>query len=156
MAIASDEPLLERLKILVSEPTTDQHVKRKAVELFGSWAFNFRDMNGMERLTLLRGQVPSKVILSRNEINLRNELFRSDRPHQTTNLPVLLPHREGARLLRRNLPDPSNRHRLVRHIRRVSQRIQTNRKHHLNPSTLRKSDISFFKQLLLHNRTLQT
>lgn len=62
VAIASDEPLLERLKVLVSEPMTDQHVKRKAVELFGSWAFNFRDMNGMERLTLLRGQVPSKVI----------------------------------------------------------------------------------------------
>jgi hypothetical protein len=61
VAIASDQPLLERLRVLVTEPTTDHHVKKKAVELFGSWAVNFRDIKGMEGLASLRGSVPSKV-----------------------------------------------------------------------------------------------
>ena len=62
VGIASDEPLLERLRVLVSEPTTDHHVKRKAVELFGSWSVNFRNEKGMERLAGLRGQtLPKKV-----------------------------------------------------------------------------------------------
>lgn len=61
VAIASDEPLLERLRVLVSDPTTDSHVKRKAVELFGSWSLNFRNEKGMERLTGLRSQMPTKV-----------------------------------------------------------------------------------------------
>ena len=63
VAIASDEPLLERLRVLVSDPTTDSHVKRKAVELFGSWSVNFRNEKGMERLAKLRSQMPTKVWL---------------------------------------------------------------------------------------------
>ena len=62
VAIATDEPLLERLKVLVTDSMTDHHVKQKAVELFGSWAVNFRDIRGMERLTSLRGSVPTKVL----------------------------------------------------------------------------------------------
>ena len=62
VAIATDDPLLERLKVLVTDPMTDHHVKQKAVELFGSWAVNFRDSRGMERLTSLRGSVPTKVL----------------------------------------------------------------------------------------------
>ena len=61
VAIASDEPLLERLKILISESTTDHHVKRKALELFGSWSVNFANEKGMERITKLRSQAPTKV-----------------------------------------------------------------------------------------------
>jgi hypothetical protein len=61
VGIANDEPLLERLRVLVSDPTTDSHVKRKAVELFGSWSINFRNEEGMERLVRLRSQLPTKV-----------------------------------------------------------------------------------------------
>ena len=65
MGIASDEPLLERLRILVSEPTTDSRVKRKAGELFASWSLNFRGEKGMERLAGLKSQMPTKVVLPR-------------------------------------------------------------------------------------------
>ena len=61
VGLARDEPLLERLRVLVSDPTTDSHVKRKAVELFGSWSVNFRNEEGMERLVGLRSQLPTKV-----------------------------------------------------------------------------------------------
>jgi hypothetical protein len=62
VGIANDEPLLERLRVLVSDPTTDHQVKRKAVELFGSWSVNFRNEKGMERLAGLRSQtMPTKV-----------------------------------------------------------------------------------------------
>jgi hypothetical protein len=61
VGIARDEPLLERLRVLVSDPTTDSHVKEKAVELFRSWSVNFRDEKGMEQLVGLRNQTPTKV-----------------------------------------------------------------------------------------------
>ena len=61
VGLATDEPLLERLRVLVSDPTTDAIVKRKAVELFGSWSVNFKDVKGMERLVKLRSELPSKV-----------------------------------------------------------------------------------------------
>ena len=61
VGLAKDEPLLERLRVLVSDPTTDSHVKRKAIELFGSWSVNFRNEEGMERLVGLRSQLPTKV-----------------------------------------------------------------------------------------------
>jgi LAS seventeen-binding protein 5 len=61
VGIAGDEPLLERLRILASDPTTDSQVKRKAVELFASWSVNFRDQQGMERLVALRSEMPTKV-----------------------------------------------------------------------------------------------
>jgi hypothetical protein len=62
VGIASDGPLLERLRVLVSDPTTDVIVKRKAVELFGSWSVNFQNQKGMERLVKLRSELPSKVM----------------------------------------------------------------------------------------------
>ena len=62
MGIAGDEPLLERLRVLVSDPTTDSDVKRKAVELFGTWSVNYRNEKGMERLARLRSQLPTKVM----------------------------------------------------------------------------------------------
>jgi len=61
VGIANDEPLLERLRILVSDPGTDTHVKRKAVELFTEWYVNFRSEKGMEKLAGLRSQMPTKV-----------------------------------------------------------------------------------------------
>lgn len=61
VGLAKDEPLLERLRVLVSDPTTDSHVKKKAIELFGSWSVNFRNEQGMERLVGLRSQLPTKV-----------------------------------------------------------------------------------------------
>jgi hypothetical protein len=61
VAIAGDEPLLERLKVSVTDPATDEQVKRKAMESFSSWTANFRDIKGMERITSLKGQVPSKA-----------------------------------------------------------------------------------------------
>jgi hypothetical protein len=61
VGIAKDEPLLERLRILVSDSTTDSHVKEKAVELFRSWSGNFRNEQGMEKLVGLRNQTPTKV-----------------------------------------------------------------------------------------------
>jgi hypothetical protein len=61
VGLATDEPLLERLRILVSDTTTDHHVKKKAVELYGSWSVNFKDERGMERIVKLRSQLPSKV-----------------------------------------------------------------------------------------------
>jgi hypothetical protein len=61
VSIANDEPLLERLRILVSDPGTDAHVKRKAVELFTDWYANFRNEKGMEKLSGLRSQMPTKV-----------------------------------------------------------------------------------------------
>jgi hypothetical protein len=62
VGIAKDEPLLERLRILVSEATTDAHVKRKAVELFNSWSVNFRNQPGMDQLVNLKSQLPAKVL----------------------------------------------------------------------------------------------
>jgi hypothetical protein len=64
VGIAKDEPLLERLRILVSESTTDAHIKRKAVELFNSWSVNFRDQPGMEQIAKLRSQLPAKVLVA--------------------------------------------------------------------------------------------
>ena len=64
VTIASDEPLLERLRILVSDPSTDSHVKNKAVELFISWSVNFRNEKGMEKLAELRSQLPTRVMSS--------------------------------------------------------------------------------------------
>jgi len=61
VGIARDEPLLERLRVLVSDSATDSHVRRKAVELFGSWSVNFQNEKGMEKLAGLRSQLPTKV-----------------------------------------------------------------------------------------------
>ena len=63
VGIAGDEPLLERLRVLVQDTTTDNHVKRKAVELFGTWSVNYRNEKGMERLAGLRSQLPTKVTI---------------------------------------------------------------------------------------------
>jgi len=65
VGIAGDEPLLERLRVLVQDTTTDHHVKRKAVELFGTWSVNYRNEKGMERLAGLRSQLPTKVITAK-------------------------------------------------------------------------------------------
>ena len=62
VGLAQDQPLLERLRVLVSDSTTDSHVKKKAVELFGSWSVNFRGEKGMEPLAGLRSQMPKKVL----------------------------------------------------------------------------------------------
>lgn len=72
VGIATDEPLLERLRVLVSDPTTDASVKRKAAELFGSWYMNFRNETGMERLAGLRNQMPTKVTCDGNVFKGRN------------------------------------------------------------------------------------
>jgi len=78
VGLAKDEPLLERLRILVSDPTTDSHVKKKAVELFGSWSVNFRNEVGMEQLAGLRSQMPTKVSIPsiRAEAMSRNALLQ--------------------------------------------------------------------------------
>jgi hypothetical protein len=68
VGIAGDEPLLERLRVLVQDTTTDNHVKRKAVELFGTWSVNYRNEKGMERLAGLRSQLPTKVTIQEKKV----------------------------------------------------------------------------------------
>ena len=107
--IANDEPLLERLRILVSDPTTDNHVKRKAVELFSSWSLNFRNESGMERLTGLKSQLPTKVLAVRARLINRDVPPQPSVPLlQTTNLPVLPVHVLVLLPLQRNRRDHHN------------------------------------------------
>ena len=61
VAVACDEPLLERLRVLVTDPSTDESVKAKAIELFRSWSHNYKDSQGMEKLIGLKGQIPTRV-----------------------------------------------------------------------------------------------
>ena len=159
VGIAKDEPLLERLRILVSDSMTDAHVKRKAIELFASWAANFRNEPGMQQLVSLRNQLPTKVRILYIPfiLNLRNGLLpKSVHQPQKMNKPVLSanvpypapsppPPADSPNLRVRNNPHGNS-----------NQKTTQSPKAPLNRSTWKRNVHSFSKRLPLHNKLPQT
>ena len=159
MGLATDEPLLERLRVLVSDPTTDHHVKAKAVELFGSWSNNFRNEKGMERLAGLKSQLPTKayfrfLTLMTDVRNVSHQQFAPLPP--ITTLPVLLAKRGD-----RDLVAPPLHLNLFKSLqvfnlkRRRNQRMRLPAGHLTNRSILKRNVMLFFKLSLLHNKAQQ-
>lgn len=159
VGIAGDEPLLERLRVLVSEPTTDSHVKRKAVELFGSWSVNFRNEKGMERLAGLRSQtMPTKVHCQVNAVDRRNELHQLfDHRHPRTILSVRGKRvLNGKCLLPRHPLGPSNLPQNQNRIRNPSRKTAPDQRRRISPSTSIKNVRLSSKQLRPQTKMQQT
>lgn len=55
-----DEPLLERLRVLATDPVSDPQVKLKCKTLFGQWAASYRDTPGLARISTLYKQLPQR------------------------------------------------------------------------------------------------
>ncbi|EFR04863.1 VHS domain-containing protein [Nannizzia gypsea CBS 118893] len=56
----ADEPLLERLRVIATDPHTDALVKEKCQQLYSQWAVSFKGVAGMERVTALYRQLPKR------------------------------------------------------------------------------------------------
>ena len=56
----TDEALLERLRVLATDPVTDPEVKARCQTLFGQWAVAYRDTPGMSRVVSLYKELPHR------------------------------------------------------------------------------------------------
>ena len=56
----ADEPLLERLRLIVGEPVTDAEVKQKCNSLYRQWAVSYKNVQGMEEVAHLYKQLPQR------------------------------------------------------------------------------------------------
>ncbi|KAM5430604.1 hypothetical protein McanMca71_005430 [Microsporum canis] len=56
----ADEPLLERLRVIATDPHTDPAVKDKCQQLYAQWAVSYKGVAGMERITALYKQLPKR------------------------------------------------------------------------------------------------
>jgi LAS seventeen-binding protein 5 len=56
----ADEMLLERLRILVTDPVTDVEVREKCQALYRQWAFSYKNTPGMEGVASLYKQLPQR------------------------------------------------------------------------------------------------
>ncbi|KAK3939094.1 hypothetical protein QBC46DRAFT_365075 [Diplogelasinospora grovesii] len=57
----ADEPLLERLRFCGMAELSDPEVKKKCVELFGSWSSQYRNTRGMEQVARLYKDIPRRT-----------------------------------------------------------------------------------------------
>lgn len=56
----ADEPLLERLRVAATSPTTDPDVRARLKELFASWAREYKDQPGLQGIAVLHKQFPQR------------------------------------------------------------------------------------------------
>lgn len=56
----ADEPLLERLRFIATDPVSDAEVKAKCKQLFGQWAVSYKKTPGMERIAALYKELPQR------------------------------------------------------------------------------------------------
>ncbi|KAK3381302.1 hypothetical protein B0H63DRAFT_524031 [Podospora didyma] len=56
----ADEPLLERLRFCATADLSDPDVKKKCAELFRSWASEYKNTRGMERVASLYKELPRR------------------------------------------------------------------------------------------------
>ena len=56
----ADEPLLERLRLIVTEPVTDVEVKQKCNSLYRQWAVSHKNTPGMQDVAALYKQLPQR------------------------------------------------------------------------------------------------
>lgn len=56
----ADEPLLERLRFVATDPVSDADVKAKCKQLFGQWAVSYKNTPGMERIAALYRELPQR------------------------------------------------------------------------------------------------
>ena len=56
----ADEPLLERLRLLVTDPLTDSEVKAKCSKLYRQWAALYKDTEGLSAIANLYKQFPQR------------------------------------------------------------------------------------------------
>ena len=54
----ADEPLLERLRYIVTDPNTDSEVKAKCQLLYRQWAVSYKTTPGMQNIVTLYKQLP--------------------------------------------------------------------------------------------------
>ncbi|KAI0839783.1 hypothetical protein F5Y06DRAFT_14811 [Hypoxylon sp. FL0890] len=55
-----DEPLLERLRVCGTSDLSDPDVKKKCSELFRSWATEYKNTPGLERIAMLYKELPRR------------------------------------------------------------------------------------------------
>ncbi|KAI1141546.1 hypothetical protein F5Y05DRAFT_410104 [Hypoxylon sp. FL0543] len=55
-----DEPLLERLRVCGTSDLSDPDVKKKCSELFRSWATEYKNTPGLERIAMLYRELPRR------------------------------------------------------------------------------------------------
>lgn len=63
----ADEPLLERLRFCGTAELSDPEVRKKCAELFRSWAADYKNVKGMERVASLYKELPKrKKVVTQN------------------------------------------------------------------------------------------
>ncbi|RYP45075.1 hypothetical protein DL768_008547 [Monosporascus sp. mg162] len=85
-----DEPLLERLRVCGTSNLSDPEVKKKCSELFRSWAAEYRNTPGLERIAMLYKELPlrkqvvtqdrSKVLRETEQDPFRDSDDEEDKP----------------------------------------------------------------------------
>lgn len=74
----ADEPLLERLRFIVTDPTTDNEVKAKCQALYRQWATTYKGSPGMHNIATLYKQLPVRKRVPNKETS--KVLRETERP----------------------------------------------------------------------------
>ncbi|KAI1777118.1 hypothetical protein F4818DRAFT_409218 [Hypoxylon cercidicola] len=89
-----DEPLLERLRVCGTSDLSDPDVKKKCLELFRSWATEYKSTPGLERVAMLYKELPrrkqvvtqakSKVLRETEQDPFRDSEDEAEQPPQAS------------------------------------------------------------------------
>ena len=75
----ADEPLLERLRLIVTDPTIDAEVKAKCNALYRQWAFSYKNTPGMHNIANLYRQLPQrKRVVNKENSKVLRETERQE------------------------------------------------------------------------------
>ena len=76
----ADEPLLERLRLMVTEPVTDIEVKEKCNSLYRQWAVAYKDTPGMQDVASLYKQLPQRKRKPKPQPQPSDDPFDNEEP----------------------------------------------------------------------------
>lgn len=123
----ADEPLLERLRLLVRDEAVDARVRHRCQTLFTQWANNYRGTAGLERIANLYKEVPK----TQRPVAARNKVIRETEPP-----PIESPFEES--------PSRSRSNSAAQNAARASSS---------NPATLTSTQPSFSSRLFKDKKT---
>ncbi|TGZ79615.1 hypothetical protein EX30DRAFT_79903 [Ascodesmis nigricans] len=83
----ADEPLLERLRIAATSPTTDPDVKARLRELFAQWAREYKDTHGLQSIAVLYKQFPQRKKPTPRPVSTSGPSQSSSTPRSPTSPP---------------------------------------------------------------------
>ncbi|KAK9457776.1 hypothetical protein V1511DRAFT_490802 [Dipodascopsis uninucleata] len=91
-----DEPLLERMRILATDSSTDRDVKKKLSGLFVKWKDNYSNVPGMSHVVQLYKQLPQRKRPIRQHKPQRFASIEDDMDDNEEDIPPPKPSRPGA------------------------------------------------------------